>query len=446
MYVYRQDNGGRVVSDDDTRGPDSYERFKAPEDGKYVVSVRDHLKNGGEAYTYRIEISPVEPEITTQPIEFSRYVQQQIIIPQGAGSGIVANVRRENVGGPVNYRGEDLPAGVRIECPEGWRTSGSMPVVFYADEDAPVAGKFAEVTTFIDDEKQKDPEVTGVLSQDVLMVRGRNNNRVWEERQTRLPIVVTEKAPFKVWIEEPKAPMVRGGSMQLVVKCEREEGWDEEIRVLLLQNPPGVNSSRSVKIKKGKTQAEIPMNASDKASVQTTMISLRCIAKVDNGDVELCTPFVPVTVEDQYMTLEFTQAAVEKGKEIAFPVNVKPRKEFEGEAEVQLLGLPANTEVEKLTLTAKTEELNFIIKATDKTPAGMSKNIFCRVLVPENGTTVLHNLGTGRLRVDNPPPAPKEESKPKPSEVAKQDPPKKPLSRLEMLRLQKKQAAASGSE
>ena len=442
VYVYRKDNGSRVVSDDDRRRPDSYTRFKAPVDGEYVVRVHDHLRNGGEAYTYRIELTPVEPSITASPIEFSRYVQHQIIIPQGAGSGVVATVRKADIGGPVNFKSDDLPEGVRLECPEGWHNDGSMPVVFYADENAPLGGKFSAIETFLDDPKQKDRNVSGPLYQDVLMIRGRNNNRVWEERMNRLPVVVTQKAPFKVWIEEPKAPLVRGGSMNLVVKCEKDEGWDEEIRVLLLQNPPGVNSSRSVKIKKGQTEAKIPMNASSKAAIRETMISLRCIAKVGNGNIELCTPFAPIQVEEKYVSLEFIQAAVEQGKDVAFPVKVTKRKDFDGEAEVQLLGLPANSESQKLTLTKDTEELNFVIKATEKTPPGMSKNVFCRILIPENGTTVLHNVGSGRLRVDKPLPPKKDAPKPK-QQVAKKDAPKKPLSRLEMLRLQKKQQAAA---
>lgn len=446
MFIYRMDNGARVTSNDDSRGPDSYARFKAPVDGEYVVSITDHLNNGGETFTYRVEISPVEANLSAEPTEFARYQQQQIIIPQGAGSGIVANVRRDNIGGPVNFRSDTLPEGVRIECPEGWRADGSIPVVFYADEAAPVAGKFSAIDVFLDDPNQKDRTVAGRLSQKVLMIRGQNNNRVWEEDMSRLPIIVTDKAPFKVWIETPKVPLVRGGSMNLTVKCEKAEGWDEEISLLMLQNPPGVNSSGSVKIAKGATEAQIPMNAAGNAALRESMISLRCISKVGNGNIELCTAFVPLTVEDQYMTFQFAQGAVERGQETVMPVTVTKRKDFEGEAVVKLLGLPANTTAEDLKLTKDMAELNFVVKTAENTPVGMSKNVFCQVLVPENGDMILHNLGTGRLRVDNPPPPKKDApaATPKPVEVAKKEPPKKPLSRLEMLRLEKKQAAAGG--
>jgi len=441
VYIYDA-NGKQIVANDDSRGPDSYVRFNPPADGEYTVAVRDHLQNGHETYAYRIEMKPIAPALTAVPIEFSRYVQPQIIIPQGAGSGVVATISRQNIGGPVNFRGEDLPAGVHIECPEGWRPGGSMPVVFYAAADAPVAGKYSTVHTYLDDPNQKDKIVAGPLMQKILMIRGRNNQRVWEESITRMPIIVTDKAPFKVWIEKPSVPLVRGGSMNLLVKCEKDEGWDEDISVLLLQNPSGVNSSRSVKIPKGKTEASIPLNAAGNAAVAETPISLRCIAKVGDGNIELCTPFVPIRVEEQYVTLEFAQAAVEQGSETAIAIKVKKRKDFEGEAEVTLLGLPANTEVQPMKLTKDQPEIIFSIKATEKTPPGMSKNVFCRVMIPENGATILHNLGTGRLRVDKPlPPKKDAPPKPKPKPVEKKPVVKKPLSRLEMLRLEQKERA-----
>ncbi|MEW4490267.1 PPC domain-containing protein [Thalassoglobus sp. JC818] len=440
VTVVNTETGKGVVSNDDSRGPDSYVRFKAPEDGEYSVGVYDHLRRGQADFTYRIEISPIEPSLQASPTEFARYVQHQIIIPQGAGSGIVANVQRKDIGGAVNFRSADLPEGVRVECPEGWRNDGSMSVVFFADANAPLSGKFSSIETFLDDPKQPDRVVTGPLYQDVLMVRGRNNNRVWEERMNRLPIVVTQKAPFRVWAEAPPVPIVRGGSLNLVVKCEKDEGWDEDISVRLLQNPPGINSSGSVKIAKGQTEASIPINAAGNAALRESMISLRCTANIGNGAIELCTEFIPLRVEDQYATFEFVQSAVEQGKEVTFPVKVNKQKDFAGSATVELLGLPANATAEKLEMTAETTELNFKIQTTEKTPPGMSKNVFCRVMVPENGATILHNLGSGVLRVDKPLPPKPDAPKPAP-EVAKAPPAEKPLSRLEQLRLQKRQQA-----
>ena len=438
--------GGRITGNDDSRGPDSYIRFQVPEDGDYLLEVRDHLNNGGPAYTYRIEVSPVTPKVVANTLDVRRYVQPRIIIPQGGGCGVVINVARQDFGGPIAFRPENLPAGVTVECPEGWRGGAQMPVVFYAAEDAPLAGTYANIVTHLNDPNQPNLKVEGPLKQEILQVRGPNNTTVWTEDQNRMAVVVREKLPYKVWLEAPKVPLVRGGSMNLMVKCERAEGFTAAINVNLLQNPPGCNSSGSVQIPEGQLEALIPMNAGGNAPVQTTMIAVRAMSRSEEGFETTCTPFVPLTVEEQYVTFEFAQSAVEQGKEAGMLVKVTKRKDFEGEAQVTLLGLPANTTAEPLKLTKDQPELVFTVKATEAAPVSDNKNLFCQVLVPEAGETILHNLGTGRLRIDPPPPMPVAQPaptpEPMPMPVAETAPPPKPLSRLEQLRLQQKEREA----
>ncbi len=438
VYVYDVATGKQLAANDDSRGPDSFVRFKVPADGEYAVAVRDHLRQGSDAHAYRVEITPITPKVVARPTEFSRYVQPQIIIPQGGGRGLVVNVSRSDFGGPVNFRSDDLPAGVSIECPEGWRGGGSMPVVFYAAADAPIAGKYSSIVTYLADPKQ-ERVIEGPLSQLNLMIRGRNNQRVWQEEEVRMPVVVTEAAPFRIRIEPPAVPLVRGGPMNLKVIAERNEGYTEAIKIDMLQNPPGVSSSRTISIPGDKSEAVIPINAAGNAAVQTTMIAVRATAKSGNGSVETCTPFVPLTVEEQYLKFEYQAASVEQGQETPIIIKVTKRKDFEGEAEVKLVGLPAKTTAEPLKLTKDTEQLVFTVKTEAGSPPGNHKNLFCQVLVPEAGTTILHNLGTGRLQIDKPLPPKKNAPTAAPKPVAKAAPTEKPLSRLERLRLEQKQ-------
>ncbi len=444
LYIHDASNGKQLASNDDVRGPDSYLRFKAPADGEYTVALCDHLYTGSDAHTYRIEITPVTPTVIARPIEFARYVQPQLVIPQGGARGIVVNVQRQDFGGPVNFRGENLPAGVSIECPEGWRNGGTMPVVFFAADDAPVAGTYATLTTFLADPNQADRVITGPLAQNNLMIRGQNAERVWEEEEVRMPVVVTAAAPFKVRLVPPSVPIVQGGSMNLKVIAERSEGFVDEIKVDVLQDPAGCSSSRSINIPKEQSEVDIPINAAGNAAVGESMIAVRATAKVGNGTMESCTTFVPLRVEEQYITFEFQAAAVEQGRETPLAVKVTKRKDFEGEAEVELLGLPAKTTAEKLKLTRDTPELIFTVKTEGDSPEGNHKNLLCRVMIPENGDSILHNLGTGRLRIDKPAPAP---TNAPPATAQAPEPTAKPLSRLEQLRQAqqaREAAAASG--
>jgi len=68
-----------------------------------------------------------------------------------------------------------------------------------------------------------------------MRIRGRNqNNYIWKERFDAIPVVTTQHIPFDVKIIEPKAPIVRGGSMQLKVVATRDEGFDADIQLLVL--------------------------------------------------------------------------------------------------------------------------------------------------------------------------------------------------------------------
>jgi hypothetical protein len=234
--------------------------------------------------------------------------------------------------------------------------------------------------------------------------------------------------------------------MNLKVIAEKAEGWDEEIAVQVLQNPSGVNSSISVKIPKGQTEALIPINAAGNAAIATTPIAVRASATVGNGTVETCTPFVPLRVEDMYLKFEYQTAAAAQGAAAQLIVKVTKQKDFEGEASVKLVGLPAKATAEDLKVTKDTEQLVFNIKTEADTPKGNHKNLFCQVQVPEAGTTILHNIGTGRLQVNPPPPQKTEPPKPA-AEVAKAAPAEKPLSRLEQLRQaqQEREAAAAAA-
>jgi hypothetical protein len=107
-----------------------------------------------------------------------------------------------------------------------------------------------------------------------------------------------------------------------------------------------------------------------------------------------------------------------------------------------LYGLPNKVTTTAMELNKDTKELVFKIKAEADAPPGKNQNLFCQVVITENGEPVLHNLGTGQLRVDKPlPPKP---NAPSPMPVAQTAPTPMPeapkrLTRLEQLRLEQKQ-------
>jgi hypothetical protein len=314
-----------------------------------------------------------------------------------------------------------------------------VPVLFTAASDAAVAGTLAQVIGRPVDEKV---DVVGQLEQRTMLVRGQNNRDVWGHDARRMASAVTDPVPFEIEIVQPKSPIARSGAKQLKVVAKRDEGFNQAIAIQMLYNPPGIGSSGSISIPADKNEAEIPLTANANAAIGTWPIVVTGSAQVAGGRVEAASQMAELTISDSYLTLAFEKAAGELGQQAQLAVNVENAIEFEGEATMQLLGLPANTstDTEPKKITKDTTSVVFPITIDEKAKPGTYKSLVCRVIVTESGEPVTHTLGTGELRVDKPLP-PKVDA-PKP--VAKAEPAKpapaaaaKPLSRLELLRLEK---------
>ena len=96
--------GGVVASNDDANGPDSYLRFTAPADDDYIIQVTDQLHAGGPTYVYRIEVTPVEPQLALGLPEREAFVDVTVPVPRGephggAGERRARGVRRQSRSG-----------------------------------------------------------------------------------------------------------------------------------------------------------------------------------------------------------------------------------------------------------------------------------------------------------------------------------------------------------
>lgn len=436
--------GGAIAANDDSGGPDAYIRFAAPNDGDFVLQVRDHLGNGGAHYTYRIEVTPIKPALTLGVAEFVQYVQPTVAVPKGNRFGLVLTAARYDFGGPLVIRGENLPPGITVESPGMTAGQSVVPVIFHATPEAQVAGTLADIIGALNDPNQPMLKVEGSVQQPMTLVRGQNAIPVWTEYTSKLPVAVTEEAPFELSIVEPKVPLVRGGQMDLKVVAKRKEGFKAAIKVDLLWVPPGIGASGSIAIPEGQNEALIPMNAAGNAELATWKIAVRGESNAGAGNIMVCTPFASLRVADMYMTLAFDQSAVEQGKETEVVVKMAKQVDFPGTAKVELLGLPAQVTTTPVDVTKDTTDIVFKVATQAASPAGNHQTLFCRVIVTENGEPVIHNIGTGKLRIDVPLPPKKNEpapaAAPAPMPAAQPDQPApRRLTRLEQLRLEQQE-------
>jgi hypothetical protein len=429
--------GSRVGGNDDSGGPDSRLDYKIPADGVYHVSVNDHLRNGGPGYAYRLEVKLVEPDLVLTLPDRQRYVATQINVPQGNNAAVMINATRQRVGGAIDISGLNLPEGVTVTPIQMPANRTTVPLLLSATPEAKLDGR---LVNFVG--KIADNPTVGRYTQRHQLLIGQNNSVVYDYNADRAAVSVIKASPCTFEIVQPQVPIVRNGSMELVVKVERGD-FEGDIPIRMLYNPPGIGSAGSVTIPKDKSEAKISLTANSSAAIGDWPLIVYGVV----GGIEIATMPATLTIEDRLFAFEFPKTSTELNAEADVLVDVEVLRDFAGSCELELVGLPAGVVCEKSKVEVKkdTEQVSFAVKVGEKARVGQHKTLVVRATVSQDKGIIKQTQGTGTLQVDKPIPAPvtkpkAEPAKPAAKPAAKPPAPvkKKPLSRLEQLRLMRK--------
>ncbi len=205
-------------------------------------------------------------------------------------------------------------------------------------------------------------------------------------------------------------------------------------------------------IPEGKTEALFPINANGGAPVRKWKYVLLANAPIASGPVWVSSQLATIEIAPPYMQLSIERGAVEQGKDTQMFVKITNTKPFAGSAKMHLIGLPTKVTTKELQIAKDTKEIAFPIKVEPTAPAGIHRNLFCQIVVMDNGEPVVHNLGGSELRIDVPLPPKKgaavaKTNAPPPMKTPSAAPEKR-LSRLEKLRLEQQErekAAKAGT-
>ncbi len=192
-------------------------------------------------------------------------------------------------------------------------------------------------------------------------------------------------------------------------------------------------------------EAVIPMNADGGAELRTWKIVVNGASGVASGPIMVSSQLAKLTIAEPFLGLTFQSASVDQGKEVDMAIKVAKAVDFPGEAAVTLYGLPNKVTTDVKKITKDTTDLVYHIKTDKVSPAGNHASLFCQVVIMKDGEPIVHNIGTGTLRIDVPlPPKPSAPVAVAAKPAAPAAPAAKPLSRLEKLRLESKQAKGAG--
>ncbi|MCO8125286.1 pre-peptidase C-terminal domain-containing protein [Stieleria sp. TO1_6] len=426
-----------LSSSDDSRGNvDPFLEFDAKEDGNHTVRIYDHLRSGGPTYTYRIEVTTPQPGVALTLKELRRDEAHVTEVPIGGRTAIVVAAQRDRYNGEINLSLENLPEGVTAQTfpmPPG---RPEVPVVLTATADATHNASLFSIYANGD---EKNPLIAGKLSQHHNMVLGQNRRSMWGYDTERAAMAVTDAVPFTMELIQPKTPIVRNGSKNLIVKIVRNEGFDEKVSFRTLYNPPGIGINNSRSIDKGKTEVEIPITANSGAAIGTWPVIFTAYYNTANGQANAATAPIMLEVQDSVFKYDFPKAAGELGTEVNLTLPMEVLREYEGEAEVELVGIPAGitspAAVQKINQDSESVTFPLVIDA--KAKVGKHKTLVCQSRIKVGDELIVQTTGTGEIRVDKPLPPKVDQPKPaetKPVEKPKEPAQPKPLSRLEQLR------------
>jgi hypothetical protein len=432
-----QADGKQLAANDDQGAPDSVLSWTCPADADYCLQLRDQLKRTGPDFTYRIEIAEKSPSIAASLPTVERVLSQKwktFPVPRGNRYAAVVNITRENTGTDCVFEAGSLPAGVTMHAPPAPKSITTFPVVFEAAADAPVAGS---LHPFSLRSTGDGPALTGPLIDTIHHVDVNNEGAYHSASFDRIATAVTVEAPFRIDLDPPAVPIVKNGTLALKVRATRSAGYAEKITVRFLWNPPGISGPVTIDLPGDQSEISYELNASADAAVADWQVCVLAEANTPQGPVLVASALTPLKVAEPSVSMTLDLAATEQGKSTSMLAKIETFRPFEGTATVELLGLPHGATCPPQTFTKDQTELSFPITVTADAKVGKHNGVFCRVLIPENGTTILHQTAmNSTLRIDAPSPAPVAKQEPKPADPQAKT--EKPLSRLEQLRQQAK--------
>ncbi|MEE8170626.1 MAG: PPC domain-containing protein, partial [Phycisphaerae bacterium] len=394
-------DGAQLAVNDDAGGPDSALRFQPPEDGDYLVRIRDLLERGGPLFTYRVELIPVTPRLSLATPK----TQQHVAVPMGNRNAIVLNATRIDFGGPLAVELTGLPDGVTVAAPAIAPNVTSIPVVLEAAPDAEMDARLTEVMG-----RHADPNVniTGRLQQPIRLTEFMDRTMA-SQRVDRLPVAVTKAVPFSIRVDGPHVPLCRYGSIEVVIEAARAEGFTQPIELRVPWIPPGVGAG-TVTIAGDQTRAAVHINANPQAALGDWPLVVLGTADV-GGPVQVSTPLVRLAVVEPFLQMALERSRVTQGQQSQLVVKLTPRESFSGEAVVELRGLPKGLTSEPRTMTKDSPALEFPLTATAEAAAGHFGGVHAFAQLAMDGGVVRFRSPNQILFVDRPLPPKKEPPK-----------------------------------
>jgi hypothetical protein len=400
LLLLRNAGGGVLAANDDDNGMDSVLRASIPADGEYSLEIRDLLRGGSEAHYFRVEGGP-RPAAPRTSVAVGRLEEAMVSVPQGQAVATVLTHGGHDLDSGLEFFATELPPGVSAEFGPFVKGSNVVPVLLRAAPEAPLGGSQAGLRVRATKEPLERP---GGYTQELALVRGRNDVPLFRTVLDRIPVAVTRPTPFTVELTAPPVPLVRGAPIRLQVRVARAEGNKAPLTVRTLWNPPGTTSG-TITVPPEATSGELVVDASAGAATGTFRMAVVAAGPHLGGTLETASAFVDLTVEEPWLGGEIGKARTEQGQPVDLSFSLQPTDKAKGTLQAVLLGAPRGVKVEPLDLPAGATLGTFRLAVEPGAQLGKHRSMQVEVRVATAAGPVVHRIGGGELRIDAPLPS-----------------------------------------
>ncbi|MCR9199997.1 MAG: PPC domain-containing protein [Planctomycetaceae bacterium] len=390
-------DGSVLVTNDDGANHDSEFRFSAPATGEYLITVRDHLQNGGPDYVYRVEFQPVEASLQLRVPVLSESRQQQrqkVEVCRGGRTAIVVSARRRNFFGAIDIQPDFLPEGVTAKASRIPGSSHLGYILFEAAEDAPLTGGLFGINGV--GTSQSD-SVHGRLSQETGLAFGPPRRTVYHSINVdQLPITVLESGPFTLDVKQPAVPIPKDGQLDLTVVANRN-GYEDDIKLTLPVLPPWIEvPENGVIIPEGESQTTFTLTATDLADTADWTVLMMGEGNMDGEEVFASSGEFSFDVVAPYLSVTIDKSIAQQGGRGRVVCKANWSKaDATQPAVARLRGLPKFVDVAPVAVPIGSNSFAFDIAVGKETPASIHNTLYVEVEVPQSGSVVRHFSGRG---------------------------------------------------
>ena len=340
LTLYGAENDQVLAVNDDARRSDARIEQNFTQAGKYSIAIRDLNNQGGGAYSYRLNIRPLEPNFTLSAV---------VLDSQNRPSGL--DSPRVSRGGTftmqVNVSRLDRLSGpVRLHCPTLPKTFDVSPAVIEAGKNQAVITVTAPWDAPL-----------GLMPFSVAGISAVGSRQV-ERTAAPMLLTVMEAPEFTLTLADISASVAHNKTVNIHVTANRRDDFTGPIRLSVVGLPPRVTAA-PVNVPANKNEAVLSIRAGsferrEQFSVVPppgiNYISVVGTASVDRETVSQSTPAIPLTI----LEAPFIVTVEPLRFSIVFPATVAANSDANATAQTDTVAIAANPTAETETTESET--------------------------------------------------------------------------------------------